>query len=84
MNDINFTDAEYNRMEKIAQDILGWNFEDKCGMDLRGMIKNPDKGKAALLKVRGTANFTDTIKINKILFYLDDPNWKEVLKSKLS
>jgi len=84
MNDIKFTDSDYAKMEKIATEKLGWSFEDKCGMNIKELVENPDKGKEALFKARGYSGFVDTIKINKILSYLNDPDWKEVLKSKLS
>ena len=82
--DITFTDSDYVRMEKISREKLGWSFEDRFGMSIKEMVEDPYKGKETLLKVRGYSGFVDTIKINKILSYLNDPDWKEVLKSKLS
>ena len=82
--DITFTNSDYVRMEKIATEKLGWSFEARFGMNIKEMVEDPIKGKETLIKVRGYSGFVDTIKINKILSYLNDPDWKEVLKSKLS
>jgi len=79
-----FSKEEYQKMEKIAKQKLGWTFQEKCGLSLEEMISNPLLGKEVLKNARNQAGFIDKIKINKILSLLEDDNWKDKLKKNLT
>lgn len=81
---LKFNNADYARMETVAKEKLGWTFQEKCGISLKEMVENLEIGRQALLKARKKSGFVDKIKISKILSFLKDPNWKQIIRDRLS
>lgn len=81
---ITFTEEDYEKMEVTAKNLLGWDVKTKLGVSIRDIIEDPEKGKEILSEAKKNAGFIDRIKIGKVINYLNDPNWKSILKSKLS
>jgi hypothetical protein len=79
-----FTKEDFAVMEKKAKTLLGWDFQKKFGMTIEEMVNDPEQARIAISSARGSAGFVDRIKMNKILAYLDEPNWDEQLKKALS
>jgi len=84
MSEVIFTEEDYFKMEKESRNLLGWSLTEKTGMSLKAMIENPEQGKAAIKTAKETAGWIDRYKLGKLLEYLEDPNWKQLLKDKLS
>lgn len=84
MENIIFTEEEYIKMENEAKRLLGWSLQEKTGMTIKAMMENPELAKQRISAAKGTAGFVDRIKLGKLLDYLESPDWKQILKDKLS
>lgn len=84
MSEIIFTEEDYTRMEKESKRLLGWSLSDKTGMTIKDMIANPILAREKILEAKSKAGLIDRYKFGKLLSYLEDPNWKQILKEKLS
>jgi len=84
MDNTTFTDADFVVMDRKSVELLGWTFKERFGMSIKEMIDDPVTGKNKILEIKKNAGLVDRIKINNIMGFLDDPNWKQLLKDKLA
>lgn len=83
MEEVLFTEEDYIKMEAKSKKLLGWSLSEKCGMNLRSMIENPDKGIQCIKDTKQSASLIVAFKLSKVLELLEDPNWKSKLKKYL-
>jgi hypothetical protein len=83
VKDVKFSRDEIKIMKRKAEKLLGKEFFEKHGVTIEEILEDPKGSRKILARSAKNANFIDKIKIQKLLEYLEDPNWQAVLKEKL-
>jgi hypothetical protein len=83
VKDVKFSRDEIKIMKRKAEKLLGKDFFEKHGVTIEEILEDPKGSSKILAREAKKADFIDKIKIQKLLEYLEDPNWQVILKEKL-